>query len=108
MKSKLTYHVYRPGQPVEHAETEWDGRFSDVRGLINKLVEGELEQVGVLFNGKRADMFVEANSSDGMSSFNEEANKIYYASLLSRNPRADNLRPRIFGVAVVFDEIVWR
>lgn len=106
--AKLTYHVYRPGKPVEHAEKLWTGSFSEIKPLINELVEGRLEHVAVLFNGKRADMFVEEHSAGNMP-VNDEATKIYHAASLSREPKADTSDwPKVYGVAVVFDQIVWR
>lgn len=106
--TKLTYHVYRPegGEP-EHHEMQWSGNFQDIRGVVNPLVEGRLEHVTVLFNGKRADMFVEEESAKKFPP-NEAATAIYHASSLSREPGADTSDwPKIYGVAVVFDQIVW-
>lgn len=106
--TKLTYHIYRPGQPVEHAEKVWDGSFSEIRPTINELVDGRLEHVAVLFNGRRADMFVEEHSAGNMP-VNDEATKIYHASSLSREPGADTRDwPKVYGVAVVFDQIIWK
>ncbi len=105
--AKLTYHVYRPGQPVEHGEKLWLGSFSEIKPMINEFVEGRLEHVAVLFNGRRADMFVEEHSAGNLP-INEEATKIYHASSLSRDPTADTRDwPKVYGVAVLFDQIVW-
>lgn len=104
---KLTYHVYRPGRPVEHCEHVWDKKFSSLKPMINKLVEGNLEHVAVLHEGRRADMFVEGDGA-GVLPVNEEATKIYHANSLSREPGADTSGwPKIYGTAVLFDQIVW-
>lgn len=105
---KLTFHIYRPGHSQEGKGVMlWTGSFQDIRGKINELVDGQYEHVAVLFNGRRADMFVEEHSAGSMP-VNELATKIYHASSLSRDPKADTSTwPKVYGPAIVFDEIVW-
>lgn len=107
-KRKLTYHVYHPEKAEpEDFDMEWTGSFEEVRAIVNPLVQGYLEHVTVLFNGRRADMFVEEYSASKFPP-NKAATNIYHASSLSLDPDADTSTwPRIYGVAVVFDQIVW-
>lgn len=109
MDSKvLDYHIYHAGYGQgSKGRMLWNGSFSDIRPKINELLEGRLEHVSVLFNGKRADMFVVEDSAGNLP-VNELATKIYHASSLSRNPTADTSSwAKIYGSAVVFDERVW-
>lgn len=103
---KTKYWVYRVGQPVTEGDVEFE-RFAELKPLINGLVEGRLEHVAVLFEGRRADMFVEEYSASSNPP-NLEATKIYHASSLSRDPGADvSSWPMIHGTAVLFEKIVW-
>lgn len=70
---------------------------------------GDLEHVSVLFGGRRADMFVDDRGIEKDLPRNEAATAIYRANWLSRHPGADpESIPAIYGLAVLFDRIVWR
>lgn len=108
METKLTYHIYRPDAEVEHGEVKWSGRFGEVKRLIEDTVGGRLEHVTVLFNGVRSDMFVHDHSAINGSVPNMAATQIYRAATMERVPGTPpESLPGIFGVAIVFDQIIW-
>jgi hypothetical protein len=107
MAKQLTFHVYHPDGRVEDKEMIWDENFRSIRGMINELVGGTLEHVAVLHDGRRADMFVEQGSA-GKFPFNPSATEIYRNYTMTRSPGTNpNSLPKIYGVAVLFDKIVW-
>jgi hypothetical protein len=114
MKTDLL--IYRPGvdEPesvsVEMAEEPTYSQISDQITPILKT--NRIEHVAVLFNGKRADMFVDECGAIGLRNreplpINEAATKIYHAA--SRRRGADMTdAAKIHGVAVVVaNRIIW-
>lgn len=77
--------------------------------LLRPLLADDFEHVTVLWRGRRADMFVGENSTRPDVPVNNAATSIYRAATLARAPDTDpESLPRIHGVAVLFEEIVWR
>jgi hypothetical protein len=107
------YLIYRPGATEpEKCEVDWPEapKYEPLKALIEPLIGGGLEHVAVLFQGKRADMFVHEYGAGafGMKPLpvNAAATAIYHAA--SKAVGHDVTRaPRIYGVAVVFRRRVW-
>lgn len=109
METKL--FIYRPGQERETQVLDLP-QFPGLVGLrqvLRPLLDSaDLEQVSVLFEGRRADMFVDDESATKGLPLNEAATAIYRAWSLKRDPDTDpDSLPAIFGPAVIFDRIVW-
>lgn len=115
---KTEYIIFTPG----HASGEWheiDWPVEPGYDRIAKLIEpllGEkepLEHVTVLYEGRRADMFVSEYGHMTLTHreplpINDRATEIYRAAWLSRHPKDDPATlPSIAGVAVLFTRIVW-
>jgi hypothetical protein len=124
---KTTITILRVGQPAEEREVEFKERdrsklapgddgpgYDQLRQLIEPLLDGEpLEHVGVLWEGKRRDMFVSelghvTLEARGPLPRNEEATAIYRANWLRGHPETDpESLAFIAGTAILFDERVW-
>jgi hypothetical protein len=103
----ITFHIYHPDGKVEDKSQDWDGNFRSIRGMINETVGGTLEHVAVLHNGRRADMFVEGDGA-GVLPPNPNATAIYRNNTLKRSPSTKpSSLPQIYGVAILFDQLVW-
>jgi hypothetical protein len=74
------------------------------------LLDGaDFEHVTVSWNGTRADMFVGEESSLRDLPMNAKATRIYRAAQMERYPALNpDCLPAVHGVAVLFEEIVWR
>lgn len=100
--------VYRPGvEEIETREVEKPVGYHKIAALVEPLIGARLEHVSVLFEGRRADMFVGDESALDGSPVNEAATRIYHAASLARGQDMTGAPP-IYGVAVVCSEIVWR
>ena len=108
--------VFKPGsakgEPVEVELPEEPG-YRDLKAVIEPLVQGgSLEHVSVLFEGRRADMFVDEYGAIRKGSrpplpINDAATAIYHAASKARGQSAVGA-PMIHGPAVLFKRIVWR
>ncbi len=112
MKTRM--HILRPGQPAETRDVELRTRDGDVpwpalRALIERALDGAaLEHVTVLWQDRRADMFVDEIGVLKDLPYNEEATAIYRANWLAQHPATEpEALPFIAGPAVLFDDIVW-
>lgn len=106
---KTTYKIFRPGKEPELCSVDWpeEPGYTRIAALIDPLVGGNLEHVSVLYEGRRADMFVdEMGHVHGLSEHNEIATKIYRNNAVSRGAKPDSL-PTIVGTAVLFDRLIW-
>ena len=114
-------HILRVGQPAEVREVEfkanredYDGPgYEQLRELIEPVLGGPLEHVSVLWNGERADMFVdelghvELTTRDPLPR-NDEATAIYRANWLKQHPGTDpETLAWIAGTAILFRVRVW-
>ncbi len=88
-----------------------DPRYSEIRAALRPLLDiGDAypEHVGVLHEGRPADMFVHEDGHGAGLPRNEAATAIYRACWLERQPKDDpEGLPWIAGPAVIFDRIVW-
>jgi hypothetical protein len=111
---KTNYAIFRPG----HASAEWheidwpeDPGYDRIKALISPLLDGApLEHVTVLYEDRRADMFVDEKGHVKAEPLqrNDRATEIYRANWLKHHPKDDpETLPWIAGVAVLFDRIVW-
>ena len=72
------------------------------------LYGGRLEHVAVFHDGRAVDLFICEGSSFVGNVRNDKATKIYRASALKRDPKADpRSLPAIYGPAVLVDRQVW-
>lgn len=101
----------RPGQQDEADEIEWSASpgLTALHDLLRPLLDGgQPEHVTVLWDGRRADMFVDEDGVQKRLPVNVAATAIYRAAWLRRNPGTDpNSMPAIHGTAVLFERIVW-
>lgn len=116
---KIEYTVFRPGDgAVERGEVDWpkDPAYKTIKALVEPLLgEGEpLEHVTVLWQGKRADMFVSEYAHMVLATRaplprNDRATDIYRTNWMSQHPDQDpETLPTIAGTAILFHRIVWR
>jgi hypothetical protein len=99
-------HIYRVGQPVETQPTAAKVEsYSQFVPIIGGGCE-HAEHVAVLFNGKRAHMFVdEMGHHEGLPR-NDAATAIYRANWLAQHPDCDpETLPWIAGDAVVLEGV---
>ncbi|MBT9234269.1 DUF3846 domain-containing protein [Pseudomonas sp. MG-2] len=76
--------------------------------IVPHLNGGDLEQVGVLHNGKGTDMFVDEEGLLKRLPRNDKATDIYRAHYLKQHPGIDPEQLGfIAGTAVIFDRRVW-
>lgn len=103
-------YIYRPGQPREEREVNFEPGYHGLKNVVEPLLDGaDLEHVTVLFEDKPADMFVDEMGHMKSLPINREATTIYRTNWMKHNPDADpDSLPTIAGTAVVFDRIVWR
>lgn len=110
---KCTYHIMRPGKPRETRKHEFKNApdYRQLKDLLTPLLDGApLEHVYVLYEGRRADMFVDemGHVRNVPLPRNEEATAIYRANALKRGMASDpEDLPWIAGPAILFEEIVW-
>lgn len=116
---KTEYTIYRPGEgAAERGEVDWpqSPTYETMKALIEPILgEGEpLEHVTVLFNGKRADMFVSELSHVALTTraplrHNDRATNIYRTNWMAQHPDQDSeTLPSIAGTAVLFHRLVWQ
>ncbi len=104
-----TLYIYRPGSAkptVETVDLPEKPNLHLLHGVLDKHIGVELEHVSVLWEGRRADMFVGERSALDGSPVNSAATDIYHAATKARGGRLAGA-PRIYGNAVVFDRLVW-
>ena len=111
MTFKTTFKIYQPGaaQPeVREIELPQRPGFHALDELLRPILGGALEHVGVLFDNKRCDMFVNELGAVEKLDRNEEATKIYRTVSLQRNSKLNpETLPYIYGTAVLFERRVW-
>lgn len=97
--SEKTWNIDLPAAPT----------LQTLRSLIvPHLAGGDLEQVGVLHNGKGTDMFVDEEGLLKRLPRNDKATAIYRAHYLKQNPGTEPEQLGfIAGTAVIFDRRVW-
>jgi hypothetical protein len=85
-----------------------------IEECVQPLIDGEpIEQVSVLYRGRRHDMFVSELGHVALTTRpplprNETATAIYRRAALERHPERDpEDLPWIAGPAILFDRIVW-
>jgi len=112
---KTRYRVIQPGEAladVAWQEIDWprEPGYREIKGLIGPILgEGrDLEHVSVLHDDRRADMFVDECGSNDRLPRNEAATAIYRRYWLSTHRGADpETIAAIYGVAILFERIVW-
>ena len=115
---KTEYTIFRVGDAaVERGEVDWPRRagYHKIKGLVEPILgDGEpLEHVTVLWQGKRADMFVSelghmALTDRGPLPRNDRATDIYRTNWMTQHPDQDpESLPTIAGTAILFHRIVW-
>jgi len=114
---KTRYHLILPDEGFAQTyEVDWpqEPGYDRIKSLVEPLINDEpLEHVSVLYNDRRADMFVSgvgamAYGKRGPLPRNDEATHIYRAASMRRDPTQDpEDMPAIYGPAVIFDRIVW-
>jgi hypothetical protein len=88
---------------------QWPG-YLFIKKLVEPLINGPLEHVTVLYERRRADMFVHEHGHKLTPPLprNDAATAIYRTNWLTQHPGADpESLPFIAGVAVLFDRIIW-
>lgn len=108
----FAYTVYRPG---EHAgkryveELPTDPSCEAVREIVERhLANKQMEHVLILVDGEPRDMFVDEIAEMKGHHANSLATAIYRADWLSKHPeRAAKSLPVVYGVAVIFDNLIW-
>jgi len=108
----FTYWVY-PARPVERDERTVElppkPSYRQLCQLLDPLFQRRhFEHVTVLYEGRRADMFVDERGRLDDLPFNEAATAIYRNNWLTQYPgtNPDSLH-WIAGLAVLFEKIVW-
>lgn len=109
---KVELYVYTPGvaepKTVEAEFKSGEPTLRELRAVFCPLIGGNcsLEHVTVLFNGKRADMFVdEMGIARGLPP-NAAATEIYHAAAKAQGRHAPDA-PLIYGVAVLASRRIW-
>ena len=123
MKTRM--NIFRVGQPIEVREIEFEERqhlepgdagpgYVQLKAVIEPLLDGDpMEHVSVLWEGKRADMFVSELGHVPLTTrlplqCNDAATAIYRANWLKHHPGTDPESLHwIAGTAVLFDDLVW-
>lgn len=105
------YHLLRTdGKRVTmRVEWPWNPDLQQLKALVEPLVGGRLDHVAVLYERRRADMFVNEDGHDAKLPRNELATSIYRHNWLIQHPHdPPEESPWIAGTAVLFERIVWR
>lgn len=108
----FVYWVY-PARDVDPDQREIDWvrppSFAQLDKLLKPLFQNRhWEHVTVLYEGRRADMFVDERGAIDEFPRNERATAIYRNNWLTRHPEADpESLHAIYGLAVLFEKIVW-
>ena len=108
---KTTYYVLDIlGRPREQS-VDWprDPGSDRIKALVQPLLKGgNPDHVTVLHNGERGDMFVDDKGQEKQLARNIKATRIYRAATLARAPQTDpESLPWIWGIAILFDRVVW-
>lgn len=100
------YTLYRPGlvPTFGHVQLPVEPGYAALKAAVEPMLEGgRMEHVTVLYEGRRADMFVDEIGIQKGLRRNEHATSIYRAASLRADPR---LMPEqlacIYGPAVLF------
>lgn len=109
---KTAYTIYRVGHASgEYHEIDWpeEPGYDKIKALIEPLLDDNpLEHVTVLYDGERADMFVDEMGAMKPLPVNERATVIYRTNWLTQHPKADpDSLPAIHGTAILFHRRVW-
>lgn len=90
------------------SEVSWFS-FDAIKTAMRAHFDEPIEHVTVLWEGRRADMFVgETSAINGRHIRNFRATAIYRAAALAHDPTRDpESLPAISGPAVLFDDRVW-
>ena len=102
-------YVYQPGahEPEIRDLEKLPQGYDQIKAIVEPILKQRLEHVSVLWQGKRADMFVGDESALDDLPVNRLATEIYHAAGKQRGANMAGA-PVIYGPAVVFDQIVWR
>lgn len=115
---KTEYTIFRVGDgAVERGEVDWprEPGYHKIRDLVEPILgDGEpMEHVSVLWQGKRADMFVSKYGHMALDSRpplprNDRATDIYRTKWMTQHPDGDpESLLTITGTAILFHRIVW-
>lgn len=106
-----TLLILRPGRETEVkvVDLPLQPGFDRIDALIRPLLDGhDMEHVTVLYDGRRADMFVDEMGGCIGLPVNDAATAIYRAATLRRAPLANpDALPAIFGPAVLVERLIW-
>lgn len=109
--SRRVIHIFYPTTGnVDVRVVDCESDHASLDRLLRPLLDGaDFEHVLVNWNGARADMFVGEDSSLRDLPVNDKATRIYRAASMERYPRLrPDCLPAVHGVAVLFEEIIWR
>ena len=111
-KIATKFYIYRPSTPepeVSNADLPKEPGYARLREIMEPLLDGAmLEHVSVLFEDRRADMFVDEMGMIKELPRNDAATDIYRANWLKHHPDSNpDDSPAIYGAAIVFDRLVW-
>jgi hypothetical protein len=109
--SRRVIHIFYPvAGNVEVRVVDCESDHASLDRLLRPILDGaDFEHVLVSWNGTPSDMFVGEESSLRDLPMNHKATRIYRARQLERYPRLHpDCLPAIHGVAVLFEEIIWR
>lgn len=108
---KTRYTVYRVGAEPVDAEVNWPAEpsYQEIKALIRALLDGaHMEHVSVLYEGKRADMFVDDEGMNKRLPRNEVPTRIYRGNWLAQHPGTEpESMSAIHGTAILFHRRVW-
>lgn len=116
---KTEYTIYPVGDgPVTRGEIDWPRHpgYEAIKALVEPILGDNepLEHVTVLFEGKRADMFVSEIGHRRLTTRpplprNDRATSIYRTAWMAQHPDQDpESLPTIAGPAILFSRIVWQ
>ena len=110
MKTTLITLTHEGERQERDLDMDEDPSLAEIREAVApSLAGGRPEHVTVLYEGRRADMFVDEDGFEKDLPRNEAATTLYRASWMERHPGTDpEDLPWIAGTAVLFDRIVWR
>lgn len=112
--NEITYRILDPngseqtGVVMRDKVAGYDKLKRFVEPILQKTrAEARLKHVAVLYENKRASMFVDDEGVAHGQPINKQATAIYWASSRARGESPDNTWPRIHGVAIVFNANLW-
>ena len=110
---KTVYTIIQPTGPEVETSVDWpnDPGYDLIKRLVLPILkfrrkEANLEHVSVLYQGQRADMFVDDMSAIEGLPPNPRATAIYHAASKAAGISTGNAS-QIYGTAIVFHRKVW-